>query len=65
MNNHMSQILNDNFNAFFLSDFHHQFLVFVSTAGVDYVFIFTTTAESYCSQFLKFMITFVLTMFYR
>ena len=38
MNNHMSQILNDDLDVFFLSDFHHQSLILISTVNADHIF---------------------------
>ena len=56
MNDHVPQILNDDLDAFSLSDFHHQPLVLVSTAGAGCAFTLITTPESYCSQPLESMI---------
>ena len=65
MDNYMFQILNDDFNAFFLSDFHHQSLVLVPTAGAGHTSMLITTPESHCSQPLEFMVTPTSTMPHR
>ena len=62
MNDHVPQILNDDFNAFSLSDFCYQPLVLVPTVGASYASMLTTTPGSHCSQPLKSMITPTLTM---
>ena len=65
MNDYVPQILNDDFNAFFFSDFCHQPLVLVSTVGTGCVFMLITTSGFYCSQPLEFMITSTSTMSHR
>ena len=62
MNNYVFQILNDDFDVFFLSDFHHWLLILVSTAGAGHALMFTATPESHCFQPLEFMITSTSTM---
>ena len=65
MNDNISQILNDHFNAISLSNFHHQPLILVSTAGAGHASTLTTTPESHHSQLLKSMITPTSTMPYE
>ena len=65
MNDHMPQILNDNFNVFSLSDFCHQSLIFVLTADAGCTSTLTATPESHHSQPLESMVISTLTIFYR
>ena len=65
MNDHVPQILNDDFNAFFLFDFCHWSLILVLTADAGHASIFTTTPESHHSQLLESMIIFTSTMLCR
>ena len=62
MNNHISQILNNDLDVFFLSDFHHQSLILVFTVGAGCVFTLTAISESHHSQLLKSIIIFTSTM---
>ena len=62
MNNHIPQILNDDFDVFSLSDFCYWPLIFVSTVSADHAFILTAIPESCCSQLLEFMIMSTSTM---
>ena len=65
INNHMLQILNNDFDVFSLFDFHYWPLVLVPTAGAGCTLMLTTTSESHCSQSLESMITPTSTMSHR
>ena len=65
MNNYISQILNDDFNVFFFSDFCYQSLIFVSTAGAGCTLTLITTSGSHHSQFLKSMVMSTSTMSHK
>ena len=62
MNNHMPQILNNNFDVFSLSDFCHQPLILVSIADAGHILTITAISEFHCSQPLEFMIMPISTM---
>ena len=62
MNNYVPQILNDDLDAFSLSDFHYQPLVLVSTAGAGCAFMLTAIPGSHCFQPLESMITSISTI---